>query len=365
MKQLGIGVIVIILIGGFGIQSSFGHEIDFTVKTSEDILKFCEFFYNEYELLGIDFLVNQHPQFPNIRACSILYNHIAWNSSHELRDFVLIKEIEKYLGSSDDIKERHFREFSTIPDWIKKDAQMWVDEKYKDSQFAYGIRMMLQNNVLSPAIIDNMSNRVCTEEGLCIKETDYVTYPHTSKFGNTITEKFEVERIDSDGILINTKIISDEGIETNQFHLDKSVKIPDEEKCCETKKFLYKIPITIGQIIENDYQIIGTTDFAIEDLIRTGLIAQNLDESKLLLIDKETGILLSEKFEKTVITTNWERTSLIKTNIFQESVGIQFHDLKIPEWWKKTTSWWLEGKISNSEYIQAMENLISRNILIV
>ncbi|MCJ8307402.1 MAG: hypothetical protein MJK05_10245 [Nitrosopumilus sp.] len=363
LRQTVIGIIIILLIGGFGIQNSFGHTPDFEVSATEDILKFCEFFYYEYELVGIDFLVNQHPQFPNIRACSILYNHIAWNSSHELRDFVLIKEIEKYLGNSDDIKERHLREFTTIPDWIKKDAQMWVDGKSKDSQFAYGIRIMLKNNVLSPAIIDNMNNRVCTEEGLCIKETDYVTYSHTSKFGNTITEKFEIESIDSMGILINTKIISEESIETKQFYLDESVKIPDEEKCCETKKFLYKIPITIGQIIENGYQIIGTTSFPIEGLIRTGLIAQNLDKTKLLVIDKETGILLSEKFEKTVITTYWEKTSLIKTNIFQESVGIQFHDLKIPEWWKKTTSWWLEGKISNLEYIQAMENLISRNIL--
>jgi len=118
LKQLGIGIIVIILIGGFGIQNSFGHDMDLTVKTSEDILKFCEFFHYEYELLGIDSLVNQHPQFPNIRACSILYNHIAWNSSHELRDFVLIKEIEKYLGGSSTIKERYLREFTTIANWI-------------------------------------------------------------------------------------------------------------------------------------------------------------------------------------------------------------------------------------------------------
>ena len=79
--------------------------------------------------MGIDFLANQHPQFPNIRACSILYNHIAWNSSHELREFVLIKEIEKYLVDSSTIKEKHLREFTTIPDRIKKDTQMWFEGK--------------------------------------------------------------------------------------------------------------------------------------------------------------------------------------------------------------------------------------------
>ncbi len=363
MKQITIGIMIIILIGGFGIQNVFGHTPDFQVSTVEDILEFCEFLYYEYELLGKDLMVNQHPQFPNIRACFILYNHIAWNSSHVLRDFVLIKEIEKYLGSSDDIKERHLREFATIPDWIKKDAQMWVDKKLKDSQFAYGVRAMLQNNVLSPAIIDNMNNRICTEESLCIKETDYVTYSHTSKFGNTITERFEIVKINQDGILINTKRISEEGIETNQFYLDEKIKIPDEEKCCETRKFIYKVPIVIGQTVEDNYKIIGTTNFPIGDLVRIGLIAQSFDETKLLIIDKETGLLLSEKFEKTIISTNWEKSSLIKTNVFQDSVGIQLHDLNIPKWWKKTTNWWLEGKISDSNYLEAMENLISRNIL--
>jgi hypothetical protein len=91
LKQSVIVVIIIILIGGFGIQNSFGHTPDFEMSTAEDILWI---FYYEYEILGIDFLVNQHPQFPNIRACSILYNHIAWNSSHELREFVLIKEVK-------------------------------------------------------------------------------------------------------------------------------------------------------------------------------------------------------------------------------------------------------------------------------
>jgi hypothetical protein len=49
---------------------------------------------------------------------------------------------------------------------------------------------MLQNNVLLLPVIDNISNRVCNEYGMC-KKTDYVMYTNTSKFGNTTTEKFE------------------------------------------------------------------------------------------------------------------------------------------------------------------------------
>ncbi len=39
------------------------------------------------------------------------------------------------------------------------------------------------------------------------------------------------------------------------------------------------------------------------------------------------------------------------------------HDIVIPEWWKITTMWLLNERISESEYLRAMENLISRNII--
>ena len=365
MKRTFIGIIVIILILNFSTQNVSGHQADFKVSTPEDILKFCEFFYEEYKLLGQNALANQHPNYPNLRACENLYNHVAWNSTHQLRDKVLIIEIEKYLGTSDYTKERHLTEFTTMPGWIKKDVKLWVDGEIKDSTYAYGIRAMLKNNVLVVPVIDNLNNRFCNEDGLCIKETDYVIYSHTSKFGHTTTEEFQIKKIDSNGILINAKIISEEKVKTNQFYLDENGKIPAEEKCCKTERFLYKTPITVGQIIENDYKIFGTTDFLIGDLVRVGLVAQNSDKTKLLIIDKETGFLLSEKFEKTEITTNWEKASLIKTNVFQDSVGIQSADLKIPKWLKTSTMWFTEGLTSESEYINAMEYLISEKIIIV
>jgi len=41
---------------------------------------------------------------------------------------VLIAEIEKYLGTSDHTKERHLSEFTTMPDWIKKDVKLGLME---------------------------------------------------------------------------------------------------------------------------------------------------------------------------------------------------------------------------------------------
>jgi len=70
---------------------------------------------------------------------------------------------------------------------------------------------MLENDIFSPPIIDNISNRVCMEDGLCIKETNFVIYAHSSKFGNFTTE--EIEMINSNGILINVMKISKEKVE--------------------------------------------------------------------------------------------------------------------------------------------------------
>ena len=277
----------------------------------------------------------------------------------------MIKEIEKYLGDSDHVKERHLAEFAKMPDWIRNDVKLWANGESKDSTFAYGIRALLENNILTTPIIDNISNRVCNDNGLCVKEMDYVTYSHTSKFQNITTEKFQIEKIDPNGILINLKKVSEDKVVNDQFYLDENRKIPSEKKCCKTIKFLYKTPIEMGQIIEDDYQIVGTTDFPIGDVIRTGLVAQNPEKTKLLVIDKETGFLLSENFEKTLITTEWEKSSLIQTNVFQDSVGIQLHDLYIPKWLKTTTMWYTEGITSETEYLDAVEYLIGKKILIV
>ena len=278
---------------------------------------------------------------------------------------MLIAEIEKYLGTSDFVKERHLSEFTTIVPWIKQNIDWWANGYITDNKYAFTIRAMLENNVLSPTMNDNINDRTCNEDGFCIKETDFVIYSQTSKFGDTTTEEFEIKKIDSNVILVNIKSISQEKVETNQFYLDENTKIPAEEKCCKTVKFLFKTPIIVGQTIEDDFKIFATTSYSIEGLTRVALVAENSDKSRLLIIDKETGLLLSETFEKTVIATYWEKSSLIKTNVFQDSVGIQLDDLKIPKWVKTSTMWFSLGLTSELEYINAMEYLIGEKVLIV
>jgi hypothetical protein len=125
----------------------------------------------------------------------------------------------------------------------------------------------------------------------------------------------------------------------------------------------------IGQTIKDDFKIFAITNYSIVDLTRVALVTENSDKSRLWVIDEEAVLLLSEKFEKTIIATKLEKSSLIKTNVFQDSIGIQLHDLKIPKLVKTSTMGFTMGftigLTSELEYINAMEYLIGEKALIV
>ena len=58
-----------------------------------------------------------------------------------------------------------------------------------------------------------------------------------------------------------------------------------------------------------------------------------------------------------------EKTIITDTNFFDTKYNGKSYQTEIPKWWKITTKWLLQEKISESEYLRAMENLITRNIL--
>jgi len=43
--------------------------------------------------------------------------------------------------------------------------------------------------------------------------------------------------------------------------------------------------------------------------------------------------------------------------------GIQFEELRIPSWFKNTSQWWVEGMITEQEYVSATEYLIGKHII--
>ena len=358
MKTASLWIIAIFVIGTFSFQNASGHYPNFSVQTSEDILEFCEFFYDEYKLLGADSLSDQHPTLPNLRACVILYNHIAWNSQHESRDIVLIAEIEKYLGDSSYIKERHLGYENIIPEWVKREAQLWVNNENQDIGFAYGIRTLLEAGVLTL----NFSDRICNENYLCFKQGDFIKYSHFDKYRNIMTIKHTVESIVNDEIIINVQKVSKDGIIKENIIVDKSGVIKSEE-CCIYYEYLIPTSVKLGDNISDNVKIVSETTYTIDNQEKQSWLASDVTGQNKKIIDKKTGLVFSYKFHETKVLTVGEETKITETNFFDTKYNMGEHKVSIPKWWKNTTIWLLEDKISEEEYLRAMENLISRNIL--
>jgi len=249
--------------GGIVVPSVFAGDPDFEIKTSKDILKFCEFFYDDYVVIGAETLAKNHPNYPNLRACVILYNHVAWKSTHPARDKVLIAEIEKYLGDSKYIKERHLRNSSTIPAWIKNDAKMWVRGEIEDVAFVYGIRAMLEDHILNPSLNNTDSN--CNEGKLCITKSNFIKYSYSNKYGQDIKETYIIDSISDNEILIKTEKISRDGKEFASINMDNHGTIPVNKKCCVIDKFIFLTPISFGDMITTDLKVIGETSYDFKD----------------------------------------------------------------------------------------------------
>lgn len=352
-------LVIIGVTGGIVVPSAFASDPDFEIKTSKDILKFCEFFYDDYVVLGAETLAKNHPNYPNLRACGILYNHVAWKSTHPARDKVLIAEIEKYLGDSKYIKERHLRSASTIPAWIKNDAKMWVRGETDDVSFAYGIRVMLEDHILNPSLNNTDSN--CNEGKRCITKSNFMKYSYSNKYGQDIKETYTVDSITDNEILIKTEKISRDGKEFGSINIDNHGTISANKKCCVIDKFIFLTPISFGDMITSDLKVIGDTAYEFNGKIHQTWIAQDSEKQDTVIIDKETGLVFSHSHEEVDIVTKWEKTELTDTNIFEKKYLT--NEVVIPKWFKTITMWLGDDLISESEYLDATENLLERGIL--
>jgi len=355
------------------VPSVWAHTPSSEVQTTEDILKFCEFFYSEYTLLGIYHLTEQHPQFPNLRACEILYNHVAWHSDHWGREKVLISEIEKYLGDSIYIKDRHISKFDNIPNWIKNDAQKWIDNKLSNTEIGYSIRAMLKSELIVLPTFDPMTKRICMSDKMCFREGDYVQLS-TNKDDTTTTKRYTINEISDNkvGMQLKTVLFKGEifqGEEIQQFTatLDSGFTsfINQNGECCLNLDFINQNSIDIGSNLpENDMKVMNITTIPFNGHARDAFIAKDSSGSCIQTIDKETGLILSS------ILVNYddgikklEYTILSDTNIFERNSNLLYSDLDIPVWFKQNTKWFLDEDIHEHEYIETIKYLVINKII--
>ena len=392
------------LILGFTIPSALAHTYDDSkIKTVDDIVDYCEFYYDEYKRLGERTLYLQHNYEPKLRFCLKLYSHIVWPTEHPDRTRILVSEITKMLGSSGYIKERHLGGFATFPDWIKTDAKLWVSKQITDSRFAYGIRAIINAEIISPPIIHPMENRFCNDV-ICIEKADFVKYAVSDNYHkDTVIEKYTVSQVSLTQVKVDFERTSQEGREnieitidqggslydilrtfddnTIQCHLGSTlVKVYGVPKCQDNDsgrvtqpksshtphKFVYPVPIEIGDKLDGTNGELTVTHEVLtsfKHLQRDAFVARDSTGKYSEIIDAETGLILSSKFEDIIVIPVWEKTELIDTNIFEKQVGIQLVELVIPEWWKKNTLWVLDGLITEADYLKALEYLIGKQII--
>ena len=351
------GILAIIIIS-LNAQSVLAHSPDFEISTTKDILRFCEFFYEEYQLLGMHDLILQHPQFPDLRVCTILYKHVAWNSTNEARDIVLIAEIEKYLGDSSYIKERHIAISDSIPEWVKREAKLWIKGENQDIGYAHIVRTILDAGILKLNFIE----KNCEENKLCFKEGDFIKYSHFDKYGNNLTIKYTVKSINKNEIILNVEKISHNGKENEVIALDKEGIVKTKE-CCKYYEFVIPTPINLGDSISENIKIVSETTYTFEDKVRQSWFATDTTGQNTKIIDKKTGLVFLYKHHDTRVLSVGEETRITDSNFFDAKYNMQEHQVIIPKWWKTTTAWFLDERISESEYLRALENLISRNII--
>ena len=216
------------LILGFTIPSASAHYFDANkIKTVEDIIDYCEFYYDEYKRLGESALYLQHNYEPKLRVCINLYSHIIWPIDHPDRTRILVSEITKMLGSSGYVKDRHLGGFATFPDWIKADAKLWVSKQITDNRFAYGIRAIINAEIISPPIIHPMEDRFCNDV-ICVEKDDFVKYAISDNYHkDTVIEKYTISQVSLTQVKIDFEKTSQEGRESIEITVDQGGSLYD------------------------------------------------------------------------------------------------------------------------------------------
>lgn len=339
-----------------------------TAETSDitdekiNLIQSCEKIYPELERLGNTKFQQRYQYLTNFQSCTVLYNDPIWYSNDADRTEKLSALLDKPTTLKP-VRDR-FIQSQVIPEWIKDDAKRWQQGKERDNIFSYGIRYMINSNMIpTPISIIDPSN--CENE-FCVMQNDFVKYSiKDSSIQDVITLTHTFQNVDEGSLTIAAEEVSKSGKTTSSFQINKDglVNLADQ-KCCDYYQFMHKPPLKIRIKIDSnsDAQLTGEIVFSFRDQKRSALIAKDRTGGYYEIIDKQTGIVLFAKHQDRIKKTVWA-TELVDTNIFTKDIKIQYEDMRIPSWFKNVVKWWTEGKITDAEYLSGISYLLKRNVL--
>ena len=344
------------------VPTVYAHEPNFTIRTSEDILGLCNFFYEEYNLLGAENFKDHHKLFLNANICPTLYENIAWYSNHPQRNYVLLDEIQNQLNTNSNyLKEKHLKS-SLVPVGFEKKAKLWVAGEIRNTEFLNAIEEISNFDFSKQEKIQY--ERICSNLDSCLKENDYVKYTITNQKGEKGIIKFEILDIESNEVIVGSKPTTTTiGIETTinnekenvEIQLNKQRQIPKSFQHQYIDRLIFTTPVKISEKIEDEFYVIGNAEYNIDNTIRDGYLADN-QKGKLIKIDKKTGLILSLKYEDKESNEFFEM-ELESTSIFESIMFVEYKQTVIPKWFKDNVEWYLDEIISEKEFLNSIKYL--------
>jgi hypothetical protein len=213
----------------------------------------------------------------------------------------------------------------------------------------------------------------CQSHTTCVHPDDILKYSVTVGDANSTQTYNFVDMIDSSHIrIVEQNQINNNEIQNNTLILNLKTGFTYNEQDINTvKPFLEMLPSPIVYEKSNTSVTPVVTDF--NGFKRTALVAFHAGENSTsrMEYDIETGILLDAHSISIVIIGDKPvlvdfSNELTDTNIINSnSIGIEApkNVIIIPSWVKNTSKWWSQDQIQDSEFIKAIQYLISIGVM--
>jgi len=128
----------------------FAAEFEFSMNDIE----FCHDVYPQYEVLGLDWFIENYHYSIEARVCGSLYEDPLWNYQEEDRMQKLLERslhyIELEIQESKEEAKTGINDPTPaiIPSWIKTITGYWVDGLTSDVDLVNGFQWLIQNGII-------------------------------------------------------------------------------------------------------------------------------------------------------------------------------------------------------------------------
>ncbi len=136
------------------LSSSLTFIIAAEIELSENDIEWCQEVHPQYEILGLDWFLENYHYTIEARVCGSLYQDPVWNYEGDDRIDKLLERskyfIELEIQESEEEAKTGINDPTPakIPTWIKNIAEFWIDDLIDDGSFIQVIEWLVQNNII-------------------------------------------------------------------------------------------------------------------------------------------------------------------------------------------------------------------------